>query len=118
MPTTKYLESRIAVLETKWDEHKNTSVRGMFDLLSELKYDHHHGYRYEMFGGQSEFKNAFDRLAEKNGIHYVYIASHGDDDFLQGAMGECVSKTVLKNRLKATTEEEFRGRLFGIYFGS
>lgn len=118
MPLTEYLKSRIAVLETKWFEHKNTSVRGMFDLLSDLKYGHHHGYRYEMFGGKSEFARAFDRLAEKNGVHYIYIAAHGDEDGLQGSMKSDISTRAVGVRIAAADDEEARGKLVGLFFGS
>jgi hypothetical protein len=118
MPNQEYLESRIAVLETKWYEHSNVSIRDMFDLLSNLTYEHPNAYRYEMFGGKAEFKNAFDRLAEKNGIHYLYIAAHGADDGIQGTMRSDISTTVVSNRISATDDDDTRGRLAGIYFGS
>lgn len=118
MPKNEYLESRIAVLETKWFEHKNTSVRGTFDLLSDLRYGHHHGYRYEMFGGSEEFKKSFDRLAEKNGIHYIYIAAHGDEEALQGSMGERIKIGDLKRRISSAELDDARGKLAGLYFGS
>lgn len=116
MPNESYLESRIGVMETKWFEHRNTSVRELFNLLSELKYEHHHAYRYEMFGGKEEFSQTFNRLSQKNGIHYIYVAAHGDESNIAGSMGEIISKKRILSAISRADEQS--GRLAGLYFGS
>jgi hypothetical protein len=69
-----------------------------------------------MFGGEQEFKATFDRMVEKNGIHYLYVATHGEDKKLSGTMGSSISITKVANCI---SEADYsRGKLVGLYFGS
>lgn len=105
----------LAVIEGKWFSGTNTSLRGMFDLLSNIHHGTPHKYHYEMFNDATAFKEIFTRLAEKNGIHNIYIASHGEDNAIYGSNNEAISKTKVKNIVEETSRN--RGRVDSLYFG-
>lgn len=106
---------KVAVIEGKWFAGSNTSVRGMFDLLSDIHFNSPHKYHYEMFNDARAFKEIFSRLAELNGIHNIYVAGHGNDDEIYGSNGEPITKTAITNIVKEASES--RGRLDSVYFG-
>lgn len=71
-------DTKIAVLESKWWPRKNTSVRGLFDVLSEIHCNNGHGYHYEMFMTNDAVKEALQRVPKYKNIKYLSIACHGD----------------------------------------
>jgi hypothetical protein len=107
---------KIAVIEGKWFRRQNTSVRGMFDLLSDIYCDSPHHYHYEMFNDDRAFREILMRLSAADGIHNIYVAGHGSDNAIFGSNGEAISKTVIKNTIAAAAEKT--GRLDSLYFGS
>jgi len=107
---------KIAVIEGKWFSRQNTSVRGMFDLLSDIYCDSPHHYHYEMFNDGRAFREILMRLSAADGIHNIYVAGHGSENAIFGSNGEAISKTIIKNTIAEAAEEV--GRLDSLYFGS
>ncbi len=107
----------LAVLEGRWFSGKNVSVKGVFDLLSDIHLDTPHGFHYEMFNNGDAFKEIVTRLGARPGTHNLYIASHGDNGCIHGGNGEEISRTVIKNALKEVAQTE-RAVLKGVYFGA
>lgn len=112
-------ESRLAVIEGKWYPTKksgrNTSIREIFDLLCNLRYGDAQSYHYEMFNDKHAFNEITKRLIQQNGIHYIYVASHGSEDGIQGSNGEIISLQQIIKAVSANAED--RGKLNGLYFG-
>jgi len=106
---------KLAVIEGKWFNKRNTSVRGMFDLLSDIRTDSPHNYHYEMFNDATAFREIFLRLSATRGIHHIYVASHGNNNCLFGTNGDSISRTIIQNTIAAANKED--GRLDSIYFG-
>lgn len=109
-------KSNIAVIEGKWFKDKNTSVRSLFDLISDLHFDSPHQYHYEMFNNGGALKEIVLRLASTNNIHHIYFAAHGSEQGIYGSNDVEISTTKLTNIIKATNDG--RGKLDSIYFGS
>lgn len=107
---------KIAVIEGKWFKRQNTSVRGMFDLLSDIYCDSPHHYHYEMFNDGRTFREILMRLSAADGIHNIYVAGHGAENAIFGSNGEAISKTIIKNTIAEAAEKA--GRLDSLYFGS
>lgn len=107
----------IAVIESKWFEGSNVSVRGLFDLVADLATDTPHAYHYEMSCSEAALKEAIPRVAKYKDCRYLCLAMHGNERGLQLMNEEQVTRTELKNmlsRIKAT-----RGAsLAGIHMGS
>ena len=109
-------ETKMAVVEGKWFKNQNISVKGLFDLVSDINSDSPHNYHYEMFNNGAALQEIMARLASKNNIHHIYIAAHGSENGLFGSNGKKISKTIIKNSIKKINGS--RGKLKSIYFGS
>lgn len=48
--------TNVAVLESTWFQHKNTSVRGLFELIADINCDNPHSYNYEMANSEVALK--------------------------------------------------------------
>jgi hypothetical protein len=64
---------------------QNISVRGLFDLVSDINFDSPHNYHYEMFNNGTALQEIMARLASMDNIHNIYIAAHGSEDGLFGS---------------------------------
>lgn len=107
---------KLAVIEGKWFRKQNTSVRGMFDLLSDIHCDSPHHYHYEMFNDGRAFREILVRLSAADGIHNIYVAGHGAENAIYGSNGDSISKTIIKNTISEAAGNA--GRLDSLYFGS
>lgn len=96
----------LAVLEGHWFAGKNVSVKGVFELLSDIHFDTTHGFHYEMFNNGEAFKEIVTRLGACPGIHNLYITSHGTSGGIIGGNGEEISRVVIRNALKEVAETE------------
>jgi len=110
-------KTKIAVVEGKWFENKNISVRSLFDLVSDINFDSPHEYHYEMFNNGAALKEIMVRLASTDNIHHIYIAAHGNDGALFGSNeNEEISLAKVRNAIKDIND--CHGKLNSIYFGS
>lgn len=107
----------LAVIESRWWEGSNSSVRGLFDLLTDIHEDNPSAYHYEMFNNADSLREIMCRVAPR--MSNIYIASHANEDILSGAEGEeenAISRTHLRNTLKYLGGQG--SSLDGLYFGS
>ena len=105
----------LAVIESRWWDTSNDSVRGMFDMLAGMRCDNPFRYHYEMFNNADALKEIVNRVAKRTDIHNIYIAAHGtlDGKSIQAAGGR-ISRTVLGNIV-----EDIHGRkLHGVFVGA
>ena len=105
----------LAVIESRWYDRSNDSVRGLFDVLAGMHKDNPFAYHYEMFNTASSLREIIHRISKQDDIHNVYVAAHGTEDgkYLVAA-DECISRTQLRNSLEAISPR----RLHGLFLGS
>lgn len=108
---------RLAVIESRWWENSNTSVRGIFDLLSDLYEDHMHGYHYEMFGSAGAFEELVQRIGVKRRVDYLYVATHGTSRGIKCANGDVVPLKRLREVL-GVVKSTHGAKLTGLYLGA
>lgn len=110
--------TRIAVLESRWWESQNTSVKGLFDLLSDIHYGNPHEYFYETMNSCAGAREAIPRIGTLM-VKYLYLAAHGHEDGSGLALGngETLTRTHLKNAL-AQIRGTNGSNLDGIFLGS
>ncbi|MCY4478330.1 MAG: hypothetical protein OXB97_00355 [Rhodospirillales bacterium] len=92
----------VAVVESRWWEEGNTSVRGLFEIIATIKRDNPDAYHYEMFNNAPSLKEIIHRVSKKEYIRNLYIAAHGWEDGICGAERKDrngVSRTRLGNML-------------------
>ena len=104
----------LAVIESRWWQKGNHSVKETFDTLAGVYSDNPFDYHYEMFNNGESLKEVIPRVAQQQSVHYVYIAAHGDEKQISGAGTNVVSRTKLRNILKTLSDKQ----LIGLYFGS
>ena len=74
----------LAVIESRWWERGNDSVRGPFDMLAGLHCDNPFAYHYEMFNSASSLQDIIERVAHYKHVRNIYIGAHGSDTDIRG----------------------------------
>jgi hypothetical protein len=108
-------ESHIAVIEGKWEQDKNLSVKSFFDFVCDLHCKNQHAFHYEMFNNGTAFQEILPRMCRTDNIRNVYVAAHGGVNGILGSNGEEISMTRIRNAVRELDDTE--GRLHSIYFG-
>jgi hypothetical protein len=116
------MSTKIAVIEGRWHQpgngiERNTTVRPLFEFLSNLYYGDHHAFEYEMVGTKAALDEALSRLARSRRVTAAYLAMHGNREGLHLISGDKVSRTQLKNTLRGIAAEP-RARIRGLYLGA
>lgn len=104
----------LAVIESRWWNEGNDSVKGVFDTLAGIVVGNPFGYHYEMFNTEDSIKEMVPRIARRKDIHHIYVAAHGDKRSIHGPGNTRISRTILANVLN-----EFHAKqLYGVFFAS
>ncbi|WP_444461753.1 hypothetical protein [Rhodobacter capsulatus] len=116
------MSTKIGVIESRWHDDangikKNTTVKPLFDFLSDLHFGNHHAYDYEMACTQDAFVSALERISRSRSTTIAYLAMHGSESGLHLHGGDKITRTILKNTLLRITKEN-GANLTGLYFGS
>ena len=104
----------LAVIESRWWNEGNDSVKGVFDTLAGIVAGNPFGYHYEMFNTEDSIKEMIPRIAQRRDIHHIYIAAHGDERSIHGPGETKISRTVLANVLKEVDARQ----VYGVFFAS
>ena len=110
--------TKLAVVESRWWENGNDSVRGFFDALASIHELGAGDYHYEMFNNKNSLREIVPRIARR--VNALYIAAHGDEKTIFGAEGKennAISRAVFRSIVRAGVTER-GGRLDGVYIGS
>lgn len=90
----------LIVAEGHWDNYSNDTVKGLFDLLSDLFRSKSNGYKYVQFADPAGFDSCLKLIHDDKAHKYLYIGSHGDDTGIHGASNaKCLTFTSIKNRI-------------------
>jgi hypothetical protein len=108
-------DTGIGVVESTWWKKKNTSVRGLLEVIADVTVKNPHGYHYEMANNIDGLKTSIETLASSKDIRYLYIAMHGNEDGIVPHDGQTLSATVLRNTLVRAKQR--RKSLRGLYLG-
>ena len=105
----------LAVLETRWWDDGNHSVRGLFEAVCGITTSNPFSFRYDMFCDDNSLGKVVHPVCRDRNFHTLYLAAHGDDKAIQGSPGNDISRTKLRNILR---NENINYTLTGLYFGS
>jgi hypothetical protein len=109
------VQTGLAVLEARWWEDGNDSVRPLFETLSGIVENNPHGFRYDMFADKSSLTTILEDIACDPIYHAIYIASHGDDNSIRGIGDNSISRVELRNIFRNCNKD---ASISGLYFGS
>jgi hypothetical protein len=90
---------KLAVLEARWANRTEWSVRPYYETLASIFCDNPNGYHYEMFNNAASLKESLPGVAGTQGIKNIVIASHGDERGIVGARDNEISRAVLANAI-------------------
>ncbi|MXY51537.1 MAG: hypothetical protein F4Y86_03265 [Gammaproteobacteria bacterium] len=102
----------LAVIESRWWVDGNHSVRPIFDMLAGVIAGNPYSYHYEMFNNAESIKEIVRRLADQRDTRHLYIAAHGNEDFICGPR-EQISRAVLRNLIADVRPRQLHGVFFG-----
>ncbi len=81
-------KSGLVVLEGKWYNTSNVSVKSLFDVLVDIKFDSPHEYYFEQFANANALKAILkENVGTYSGAKYLYIGAHGDEREFHGSSG-------------------------------
>lgn len=103
----------LAVIESRWWDRSNDSVRGLFDMLAGIHYGNPFAYHYEMFNSTESLRDVIGRVAHNSDIRNVYIGAHGSDSEIYGPGTVRISRTVIGNTLEPLGAKKLHGLFFG-----
>ena len=103
----------LAVIESRWWERSNDSVRGLFDMLAGIHHSNPFAYHYEMFNNTESLRDVISRVADNSDIRNVYVGAHGSDAEIYGPGNERISRTVIGNTLEQLSAKKLHGLFFG-----
>ena len=109
------METGLAVIEARWWDDGNHSVKGMFESVCGLATSNPFSFRYDMFCDESSLRTTTDQVGQDLSFHSIYLAAHGDEGSLQGSPGHDISRTKLRNILRDANNAQ---HLTGLYLGS
>ena len=108
---------KIAVLEAQWFKQKHTSVRGLFELISNLTLDCPDGFHYETINSKIAARDAITRVGAMRGFGTLYIATHGSSDALDFLSEPSMSRSELV-ALLMKTQAAPQSSLVAVYLGT
>lgn len=103
----------LAVIESRWWDKSNDSVRGLFDLLAGIHCDNPFAYHYEMFSSADSLEDIINRIANTDDLFNIYVGAHGSGTEIHGPGDVRISRTVLRNMLRDID----RDKLYGLFLG-
>lgn len=105
----------LAVVESRWWDGGNDSVRPLFETMAGIVEGNPHSVRYDMFAEESSLSKIIADVAGKGDYHSIYIGAHGDESSISGLADAEISRVRLRNMFRNSNAS---GSIAGLYFGS
>lgn len=109
----KKIHTGLAVLESRWDDDRNLSIREIFNLISDIHTNSSHSYDYEMVNSRVAFIEAFRRYRSLERTNYLSIHCHGNEQGLCMSNKDSISRAILRNCLKGDENRYLSGLHIG-----
>ena len=91
----------LAVLEGRWFDGVNNSVRPVFDTLVDMLHNTPHAYFYHQFSNASSLRHLIERVAETQ-ARFLYLGAHGDGSSIYGYLRDEGDDEALKGSDSST----------------
>lgn len=113
MKNTNPKHTGIAVIESKWAPRSNVSVRGLFELISDIYCGNPNSYHYEMANSRASIEEAIPRIGALKHCKILSINAHGSKDHVNFDNDDNFSREELKICLNAIRGSKFTGLHLG-----
>lgn len=105
----------IAVLETRWWDQGNHSIRPIFEAVAAIHFDNPSAFFYDMFADESSLNTVLQQRSADNVTKVIYLATHGNDTHIGPNATKAISRTKLRNAVKTAN---LQGQVSGLYLGT
>ena len=109
-------QAPVAVIETRWWEDGNHSVKPMFEALAALNHSNPSAILYDMFSEKHSLESVLTARCSDGVTCVIYLATHGDKSstYIGQSASTAISRTEFKNVLcKANTKGQLKGLFLG-----
>ncbi len=107
--------SPFAVVESRWWDKGNHSVKVLFEAVASLHYDNPSAFYYDMFANKSSLSTVFDMRAADKITEVVYLATHGNEEAIGPNSSNSISRTELRNAIHTANAN---GQIRGLFLGT
>jgi hypothetical protein len=104
----------LAVVESRWWDSGNDSVRPLFETLAGIIEGNPHSVRYDMFAEENSLASIIDDICADGAYHSLYVGLMGTSSIRRSGGAE-ISRVKLRNILR---NYNAKGQCSGLYFGS
>src|SRR5690606_4673287 len=108
-------DSPFAVIESRWWNSGNHSVRPIFEAVSAIHFGNPSAFFYDMFSEKTSLAATLQARATDTRTEVVYLASHGDENHVGPNAANAVSRTGLRNCFFKSNRE---GQIKGLFLGT
>lgn len=108
-------DSPFAVIESRWWDSGNHSVRPVFEAVSAIHFGNPSAFFYDMFSEKTSLAATLQARATDKRTEVVYLASHGDENHIGPTAATAVSRTALRNCFVKSNGE---GQVKGLFLGT
>jgi len=104
----------MAVVESRWWDGGNHSVRALFEAIGAIHYDNPSAFYYDMFVDRSSLSSVLTTRATDGRTQVLYLATHGTQNEICPCHGAAISRTEFRNDLIAANNgSQIRGLFLG-----
>jgi hypothetical protein len=103
----------ISIVETRWWDDGNHSVRYLFEAIASIHYDNPSAFYYDMFSNRSSLQSILNKRCNDANTKVLYLATHGNDTEI--GSDEDISRTEFRNDLVSANKKK---QLSGLFLGT
>lgn len=108
-------QSPVSVLESRWWQTGNHSVRDLFSAISAIHYNNPAASLYDMFADKHSLGAILNLRATDKQTEVLYLATHGDQNNIGAGASHVISRTEFRNQL---TTANSQSQIQGLYLGT
>ena len=105
----------IAIIESRWWESGNHSVRDLFEAVAAIHYDNPSAFFYDMFADKVSLGTVLKTRGNDLTTEVIYLASHGNENQIGPTAKNVISCAEFRNLIISANSLE---SIKGIYFGT
>lgn len=107
-------KSHFSILEARWWDNGNHTVRHLFAAVAELHYGNPSAFYYDMFADRGSLAALLNVRGADETTEVVYLATHGDEKSFAGVGDVSISRTELRNAFAAANgKRQMKGLFLG-----
>ena len=108
------MKSPFSIIESRWYDESNDSVRPLFEAICSLHLNNPSAFFYDMFVDKYSLDFLLKKRCKDEQTKVIYLATHGDSNNI-GPEGIKISRAILRNSIQ---EANYLRQVKGLYLGT